>query len=149
MRFAEFKKYLFEAEGQPGYYVIGDSHAVAIGKRKPWNPTAVGGHQANSSDVAAKVPQITPGSIVVVAAGANDTANSYKSANKDPKKVIAPNVIASRVVNLINSVRNQKPKKIIFLLFPNGKARTDGMAQWYNGDYQEQVRTAIKNAISV
>ena len=151
MRFAEFKKYLSEAEGEPGYYVIGDSHAVGIanGAGKPWHNTGVGGRQANSSEITAKIPQITPGSIVVVAAGANDTANSYKSANKDPKKVIAPNVIASRVVNLINSVKNQKPKKIIFLLFPNGKARTDGMAQWYNGDYQEQVRTAIKNAISV
>lgn len=149
MRFAEFKKYLSETEGAPGYYVIGDSHAVAVGGRTPWHQTAVGGRQANSSEIIAKIPQITPGSIVVVAAGANDTANSYKSANKDPKKVVAPNVIASRVVNLINSVKNQKPKKIIFLLFPNGKARTDGMSQWYNGDYQEQVRTAIKNAISV
>lgn len=151
MRFAEFKKYIVEAEGEPGYYVIGDSHAVSIAKGagKPWHNTGVGGHQANSSDVAAMIPQITPGSIVVVAAGANDTANSYKNAGKDPKKVVAPNVIASRVVTLINKVKAQKPKKIIFLLFPNGKARTDGMAQWYNGDYQEQVRQAIKNAISV
>ena len=151
MRFAEFKKYLSEAKGAPGYYVIGDSHAVGIanGAGKPWHNTGVGGHRANSPDIAAMIPKITPGSIVVVAAGANDTASSYKDANKDPKKVIAPNVIASRVASLINKVKGQKPKKIIFLLFPNGKARTDGMAQWYNGDYQEQVRTAIKNAISV
>ena len=37
MRFYEIKK-LIEAEGQPGYYVIGDSHAegVAKGAGKPW-----------------------------------------------------------------------------------------------------------------
>jgi peptidoglycan hydrolase-like protein with peptidoglycan-binding domain/lysophospholipase L1-like esterase len=150
MRFYEIKK-LIEAEGQPGYYVIGDSHAAGIAKGagKPWNNTAVGGHQADSGSVRAKVSQITPGSIVVVAAGANDTANSYKSAGKDPKKVIAPNIIAGRVKSLVDLVKQQKPSKIILLVFPNGTARTDGMAQWYNGDYQEQVRSAIKSAVDV
>jgi peptidoglycan hydrolase-like protein with peptidoglycan-binding domain/lysophospholipase L1-like esterase len=150
MRFYEIKK-LIEAEGQPGYYVIGDSHAegVAKGAGKPWVNTGVGGHQADSGSVRAKVSQITPGSVVVVAAGANDTANSFKAANKDPKKVIAPNIIAGRVKSLVDLVKQQKPSKIILLVFPNGPARTDGMAQWYNGDYQEQVRSAIKSAVDV
>lgn len=149
MRFYEFK--LTEAEGNPGYYVIGDSHAegVAKGAGKPWINTGVGGHQADSGSVRAKVAQITPGSIVVVAAGANDTANSFKAANKDPKRVIAPNIIAGRVASLVELVRKQNPSKIILLVFPNGAARTSGMAQWYNGDYQEEVRTAIKNAVNV
>jgi peptidoglycan hydrolase-like protein with peptidoglycan-binding domain/lysophospholipase L1-like esterase len=149
MRFYEFK--LTEAEGKPGYFVIGDSHAegVAKGAGKPWVNTGVGGHQADSGSVRAKVAQITPGSIVVVAAGANDTANSFKAANKDPKKVIAPNIIAGRVASLVELVKQQKPSKVILLVFPNGTARTSGMAQWYNGDYQEEVRTAIKNAVNV
>jgi peptidoglycan hydrolase-like protein with peptidoglycan-binding domain/lysophospholipase L1-like esterase len=150
MRFYEIKK-LIEAEGQPGYYVIGDSHAAGIAKGagKPWNNTAVGGRQADSGEVRAKVSQITPGSVVVVAAGANDTANSFKAANKDPKKVIAPNIIAGRVKSLVDLVKQQKPSKVILLVFPNGEARTDGMSQWYNGDYQEQVRSAIKSAVDV
>jgi peptidoglycan hydrolase-like protein with peptidoglycan-binding domain/lysophospholipase L1-like esterase len=150
MRFYEIKK-LIEAEGKPGYYVIGDSHAegVAKGAGKPWVNTGVGGHQADSGSVRAKVSQITPGSVVVVAAGANDTANSFKAANKDPKKVIAPNIIAGRVKSLVDLVKQQKPSKVILLVFPNGKARTDGMSQWYNGDYQEQVRSAIKSAVDV
>ena len=150
MRFYEIKK-LIEAEGKPGYYVIGDSHAegVAKGAGKPWVNTGVGGHQADSGSVRAKVSQITPGSVVVVAAGANDTANSFKAANKDPKKVIAPNIIAGRVKSLVDLVKQQKPSKVILLVFPNGEARTSGMAQWYNGDYQEQVRSAIKSAVDV
>lgn len=150
MRFSEFNLIL-EASGPPGYYVIGDSHAegVAKGAGSPWINTGVGGHQANSPSVIAKVSEVTPGSIVVVAAGANDTANSFKQANKDPKKVVPPETIASRVASLVDLVRAQKPSKIILLVFPNGKGRTSGMAQWYNGDYQEQVRSAIKKAVKV
>lgn len=149
MRFHEFK--INEAEGKPGYYVIGDSHAVGVatGAGKPWINTGVGGHQADSGSVRGKVSQITPGSVVVVAAGANDTANSFKAANKDSKRVVAANVIAGRVASLVELVRRQNPSKIILLVFPNGTARTDGMAQWYNGDYQEEVRTAIKSAVNV
>jgi peptidoglycan hydrolase-like protein with peptidoglycan-binding domain/lysophospholipase L1-like esterase len=148
MRFYEFK--LNEADATPGYYVIGDSHAegVAKGAGKPWINTGVGGHQADSGSVRAKVSQVTPGSVVVVAAGANDTANSFKSARKDPKKVIAPNIIAGRVASLVDLVRKQQPSKIILLVFPNGPARTTGMAQWYNGDYQEEVRDAIKSSVN-
>ena len=147
MRYAEFK--LYEAEGQPGYYTIGDSHAkgVADGAGKPWINLAIGGKQANDPGVLANVSKITPGSVVVVAAGANDTANSYKAANKDPKRVVPPATIAGRVAALVNAVRAQRPSKVILLVFPNGEGRTTGMAQWYNGDYQEQVRTAIMNTV--
>jgi len=147
MRFAEFK--LFETEGQPGYYTIGDSHAkgVADGARAPWVNLAIGGRQANDSGVIANVSKIPAGSVVLVAAGANDTANSYKAANKDPKRVVPPATIAGRVASLVDAVRARRPSKIILLVFPNGSGRTVGMAQWYNGDYQEQVRDAIKSAV--
>lgn len=148
MRFNEFSL-LSEDNGQPGYFTIGDSHAkgVADGAGRPWVNLAIGGRQANDPGVRANVARITPGSIVVVAAGANDTANSYKSANKDPKKVVPPETIAGRVASLVDLVRAQKPSKVILLVFPNGEGRTVGMAQWYNGDYQEQVRSAIKRSV--
>jgi Putative peptidoglycan binding domain/Transglycosylase SLT domain/GDSL-like Lipase/Acylhydrolase family len=147
MRFAEFK--LFEAEGQPGYYTIGDSHAkgIADGAGKPWVNLAIGGKQANDPGVIGNVSKIPPGSVVLVAAGANDTANSFKAANKDPKRVVPPATIAGRVAALVDAVRARRPSKVILLVFPNGSGRTNGMAQWYNGDYQEQVRSAIKNSV--
>lgn len=148
MRFYEFK--INEADVKPGYFVIGDSHAegVAKGAGKPWVNTGVGGHQADSGSVRGKISQITPGSVVLVAAGANDTANSFKAANKDPKKLVKPEVIAGRVASLVDAVRRQKPSKVILLVFPNGPGRTTGMAQWYNGDYQEEVRKAIKSTVN-
>jgi len=152
MRFSEFKRYFFEADGEPGYYTIGDSHAkgIADAAGHPWINSAVGGRTSTSPEIRAKVPTVTPGSIVVVAAGANDTANSYRASVESGNKVklVDPKVIASNVADLVNMVKAQKPKKIIFLLFPNGKGRTKGSAKWYNGDYQEDVRSAIKSAVS-
>lgn len=149
MRFAEFK--LTEAEETPGYYTIGDSHAkgIATGGGKPWVNLAIGGTQADNSEVRGNVNSIPKGSIVLVAAGANDTANAAKAATQQRRKPIAPSIIAARVVSLVELVKERQPKKIIFLLFPNGPARTNGIEQWYGGDYQEAVRDAIKSKLDV
>lgn len=152
MRFAEFKQYLFEAEGQPGYYTIGDSHAkgIADGAGNPWINQAIGGKASTDAGVRANVSAITPGSVVLVAAGHNDTANSYRAAveSNNKTKLVDPTVIASNVANLVNRVKAQKPKKIIFMLFPNKGKGNKGDAKWYNGNYHSDVRAAILLAVS-
>lgn len=150
MRFSEFKIYLSEAAGSPGYYTVGDSHAkgIADGAGKPWINRAIGGTASTDAKMRANIAAITPGSIVVVAAGANDTANAWRATVESKAKLLDPKVIATNVASLVNMVKATQPKKIVFLLFPNGKGRTKGPAKWYNGDYQEDVRTAIRSAVA-
>ena len=151
MRFSEFKIILEEKQQEPGYYTIGDSHATGVSQAggKQWNNLAVNGKQANDQEVLGNVNSIPAGSVVLIAAGANDTANAAKSASMSNTKPISPSTIAGRVANLVNAVKNRNPSQIVFLLFPNGPARTSGIEKWYGGQYQQEVRSAIKNAIDV
>jgi lysophospholipase L1-like esterase len=135
---------ILEAE-QPGYYTIGDSHAAAVGQGSPWINLAIGGTSANDSRNKENAVKVTKGSVVLVAVGANDAANAMKAAEQQKKPPLAPNIIGDRVNSLVNLVKSQQPSKIIFLLFPNGPGRGPGLAPYYGGDYQEDVRTSIRN----
>mgnify|MGYP003347800600 CR=1 FL=1 len=39
--------------------------------------------------------------------------------------------------------------QVIFVLFPNGNGRAPELAKYYSGDYQDEVRQAIRSAINV
>jgi peptidoglycan hydrolase-like protein with peptidoglycan-binding domain/lysophospholipase L1-like esterase len=135
---------ILEAE-QPGYYTVGDSHAVAVGQGSPWINLAIGGTSAHDPRNKENAIKVTKGSVVLISVGANDAANAMKAAEQQKKPPISPNIIGDRVNSLVNLVKSQQPSKIIFLLFPNGPGRGPGLAPYYGGDYQEDVRTSIRN----
>lgn len=152
MRAKEFISKLFEAEAS-GFYTVGDSHAVAVAQAggKSWTNLAIGGKSSTDSSMLANIAKIPKGAVVLVSQGANDTANSSRahidSDGKTPLKPAA--TIASNVAAVVNKVKAQSPSHIIFLLFPNGPGRGAGLAKYYGGDYQEEVRNAIKSAVGV
>lgn len=151
MRFAEFKTTLLES-ADSGYYTIGDSHAVAVAQAggKRWTNLAIGGRSSTDREMLGNINKVPSGAVVLVSQGANDTANAMRammdSGGKRPLK--DPKQIAASVANVVNLVKEQGAK-VIFLLFPNGPGRGEGLAKYYGGDYQEDVRKAIKSAISV
>lgn len=146
MRFSEFK--LVEAVGK--FYTIGDSHAVAVATAggKDWVNLAIGGRSSTDSAMLANITKIPKGATVLVSQGANDTANAMKAAEQSKKPPKDPKVIAANVANVVDKVQAQGAT-VIFMLFPNGPGRGAGLAKYYGGDYQEEVRKAIKDAISV
>jgi lysophospholipase L1-like esterase len=135
---------ILEAE-QPGYYTVGDSHAVAVGQGSPWINLAIGGTSAHDPRNKENAIKVTKGSVVLISVGANDAANAMKAAEQQKKPPLAPNIIGDRVNSLVNLVKSQQPSKIVFLLFPYGPGRGPGLAPYYGGDYQEDVRTSIRN----
>lgn len=149
MRFTEFKALL---EAEAGKYVaIGDSHAVAVAQMggKQWINLAVGGASSKGShpkitQMLGNISKIPKGSVVLVSLGANDTANAM-TAGKPSR---TPSSIASDVASVVSRVRDQGPSKIFFLLFPNGPGRGSKDAKFYGGEFQDQVRSAIKGALS-
>jgi muramidase (phage lysozyme)/lysophospholipase L1-like esterase len=156
MRFAEFK--LFEAQG--GVYVaVGDSHAHAVAQMggKAWLNLAVPGASSKGThpkiqQMLANISKIPKGSVVIVALGANDTANAMAAlTGNTTKQPRAPSSIASDVASVIAQVKAQGPSKVIFLLFPNGPGRgpKGSGAEFYGGKYQDDVRAAIKSAVGV
>jgi lysophospholipase L1-like esterase len=152
MRFNEFK-IVKEAGETPKFYTIGDSHAVAIAHAggKDWVNLAIGGRSSTDSQMLANISKLPAGAIVVVSQGANDTANASRSVidSKGQRKPVPAATIASNVANVVAKVQAQQPAKVYFMLFPNGPGRGAGLAQYYGGDYQEEVRNAIKGAIDV
>jgi hypothetical protein len=94
----------------------------------------------------ANIAKIPKGAIVLVSQGANDTANAMKAAEQTKKPPRDPKQIAANVANVVNKVQAQGAT-VIFMLFPNGPGRGPGLAKYYGGDYQEDVRNAIKSAI--
>ncbi len=149
MRFKEFKIQLFEDAGN--YYTIGDSHAVAVATAggKGWVNLAIGGRSSTDSEMLANIAKIPKGAIVLVSQGANDTANAARAhMDSQGKRPLKPaKDIAANVANVVNKVKAQGATPI-FMLFPNGPGRGAGLAKYYGGDYQEEVRDAIKSAIS-
>ena len=131
MRYAEFK--LFEAEGQPGYYTVGDSHAegLAAYTGKPWINKAK--HSKRSTDPMhmAAIQEIPKGSVVVISLGANDVGSNEQ-----------PSAIASRVASIVDASVS-KGNKTFFVLFPVGTSTST------NPEKRRAVREAIKSAISV
>jgi GH24 family phage-related lysozyme (muramidase) len=132
MRYAEFK--LFEAELQPGYYTVGDSHAEGIGAYagKPWINKAKHSTKSTNPMHMAAIQSIPKGSVVLISLGANDAGMTND----------APTVIASRVASIVNaSVANGNTT--LFLLFPNGTSTNT------KPERRQAVRDAIKGAISI
>ncbi len=147
MRFSEFKT-LFEAAGK--FYTIGDSHAVAVATAggKDWVNLAIGGKSSTDGQMLANINQVPKGAIVLVSQGANDTANAMRASIESKKPPKDPKAIAANVANVVNKVQAQGAT-VIFMLFPNGPGRGSSLAKYYGGDYQDDVRAAIKSAISV
>ncbi len=158
MRFSEFKVLLEEARR---IYSIGDSHAEGIaydkriinranGGQPSTSKTNFGGnHTVNGSPVG--LANIPKNQIVIVSQGANDTASSIKEAVKSKGRIkpIKPEVIAANVKKVVDAAQADG-HKVIFLLFPNGPGRgTASLAPYYGGDYQEEVRSAIKSTVGV
>lgn len=147
MRFSEFK--LLE-EKAGNFYTIGDSHAVAVAQAggPNWTNLAIGGRSSTDSAMLANINQIPKGAVVLVSQGANDTANAVRAyMDSQGKRPLKPaSEIARNVANVVNQVKSQGAT-VIFLLFPNGPGRGAGLAKYYGGDYQEEVRSAIKSAI--
>ena len=147
MRFNEFR---IIKEASEGFYTIGDSHAVAVATAggKGWTNLAIGGRSSTDGEMLGNIAKVPKGATVLVSQGANDTANAMKAsiaAKKPPKD---PKIIAASVANVVSKVEAQGAK-VIFMLFPNGPGRGSSLAKYYGGDYQDDVRDAIKSAISV
>lgn len=149
MRLTEFRVLLEESTK---FYTIGDSHAVMVAKMggRDWTNLAIGGKSSTDSGMLANIDKIPKGATVLVSQGANDTANAMLSAFKNKKPPKDPKIIAANVANVVSKVQAQGAN-VIFMLFPNGPGRgpKGSGAEWYGGDYQEEVRNAIKSAISV
>lgn len=149
MRFKEFNVTLREA-GESNLYTIGDSHAVAVATAggKGWINLAIGGRSSTDQAMLANIAKIPKGAVVLVSQGANDTANSMRAAmdSQGKRQPVPAQTIANNVANVVSKVEAQGAK-VVFLLFPNGPGRGAGLAKYYGGDYQEEVRKAIKAAI--
>lgn len=150
MRFKEFK-IVKEAPEQAKFYTIGDSHAHAVGQMggKGWVNLAVGGASSKGTapviqKMLGNISQVPKGAVVLISLGANDTANAMVAGTK-PSRTAAS--IAADVAGVVDKVRAQGPSKIVFLLFPNGTGRGSKLAQFYGGEFQDEVRSAIKSAI--
>lgn len=153
MRFAEFKL----LEQQQRIYTVGDSHAEGMSYNKGFINYAHGGQPSTSQTNFAGsyqghptgVDNVPEGSIIVVAQGANDTANSARAFmdSKGKIKLIPPTTIANNVAKVVNAAKAKG--QVIFVLFPNGSGRAPGLAKYYSGDYQNEVREAIKSAVGV
>jgi peptidoglycan hydrolase-like protein with peptidoglycan-binding domain/muramidase (phage lysozyme) len=157
MRFREFK--IIKESQAPQIYTIGDSHAEGMAYNKGFINKANGGQpstsQTNFSGTHTKrgtpvgLAEVPEGSVIVVAQGANDTANSAKAFVKSKGKIplVPPATIAANVAKVVNAAKAKG--QVIFVLFPNGNGRAPGIAEYYSGDYQEEVRKAIKSAVGV
>jgi hypothetical protein len=150
MRFNEFKIVLTENAAK--FYTIGDSHAHAVGQMggKDWANLAVGGASSKGShpkiqQMLGNISQVTKGSVVLISLGANDTANAMVAGTKPSRTASS---IAADVAGVVDKVRAQGPSKIVFLLFPNGPGRGSKDAKFYGGEFQDEVRAAIKSSLS-
>lgn len=142
----------------PTIYSIGDSHAEGISYDRRITNYAYGGQpstsQTNYSGTkdgrVTGLDNVPEGSNVIIAQGANDTANSARAHmdSKGKKPLVPPQTIASNVAKIVNAARAKKCK-VVFVLFPNGSGRAPGLAKYYSGDYQDEVRNAIKAAVGV
>ena len=115
MRFNEFK-IIKEAGEKPGFYTIGDSHAVAIATAggKGWTNLAIGGRSSTDGAMLANIAKIPPGAVVVISQGANDTANAMRASidSGGKRKPVPAATIAANVANVVDKVQAQKPSKV-------------------------------------
>jgi hypothetical protein len=143
----------------PQIYTIGDSHAEGMAYNKGFINKANGGQPSTSQrnfggthsvkGHPVGLSEVPNGSIIVVAQGANDTATSMKNHinSKGKTPLVPPATIASNVAKVVNAAKAKG--QVIFILFPNGNGRAPGLAKYYSGDYQDEVRKAIRSAVGV
>ena len=108
-------------------YAIGDSHAVAIANTGKFINLATNGRSASDDANDAAINQVTPGSIVVLSAGANDMLSPNKQQT------------VSRIASLINKLQ-QKKCKVFYILF----AETDSPK--YSKD-RNQLRQLVEASL--
>lgn len=141
----------------PQIYTIGDSHAEGMSYNKGFINHAHGGQPSTAQSNfngswkghPTGVDNVPKGSIIVVAQGANDTANSARAHmdSKGKTPLVPPATIANNVARVVNAAKAKG--QVIFVLFPNGSGRAPGLAKYYSGDYQDEVRKAIRSAVGV
>lgn len=146
------------AEAPKKIYSIGDSHAEGLSYDKRLINYAHGGqpstsksnYSGNYKGHPTGIENVPEGSFVVIAQGANDTANSARAFidSKGKTPLVPPAKIASNVAAIVSAAKSRKCK-VVFVLFPNGNGRAPGLAKYYSGDYQDEVRQAIKSAVGV
>lgn len=143
----------------PQIYTIGDSHAEGMAYNKGFINKANAGQPSTSQrnfggthsvkGHPVGLSEVPNGSIIVVAQGANDTATSASNhvTSKGKTPLVPPATIANNVAKVVNAAKAKG--QVIFVLFPNGNGRAPGLAKYYSGDYQEEVRKAIRSAVGV
>ena len=129
MRFLEFK----QTETGTKIYAIGDSHAVAIAGSGKFISLATNGRSAMSGANDDAISKVTPGSTVVLSAGANDMTSGNKAG----------------VVNRINSLiakLQARQAKVFYVLF----AETDNpkFAKDRN-QLRDMVRSSLPSEVDV
>ena len=129
MRFFEFK----ETETAKKIYAIGDSHAVAVAGTGKFISLATNGRSAMNGANDDAVGKVTPGSTVVLSAGANDMMNPNKQQ------------VVSRISSLISALQ-QKDCKVFYILF----AETDNpkFAQDRN-QLRQMVKASLPSGVEV
>jgi len=129
MRFVEFK----ETETATKIYAIGDSHAVAVAGTGKFISLATNGRSAMNGANDDAVGKVTPGSTVVLSAGANDMTNPNKQQ------------VVSRISSLISALQ-QKDCKVFYILF----AETDNpkFAQDRN-QLRQMVKASLPAGVEV
>jgi peptidoglycan hydrolase-like protein with peptidoglycan-binding domain len=121
MRFYEFKI----VEQQTGVYIIGDSHAKALGGT---NNSAENGARLDA--IARQADRVPAGATVVVSGGHNDVAAG-----------VSPQQIASKVSQIVSNLE-AKGSTVYYILFPTG-------TQNPNQESMSTTRRAINQAITV
>jgi len=125
MRFNEFKIVEAKLREANEVYVIGDSHAVAMGGN---NNSAVNG--ARLSAIASQAQRVPNGSVVYMTGGHNDVAAGTR-----------PQQIASEVQSIIKSLE-AKGCTVNYILFPEGSGNN-------NQEQMGPARQAISSAVTV
>lgn len=121
MRYSDFKIVESRLLEQEQTYVIGDSHARAMGGS---NNLAANG--ARISSIVQQARRVPDGSLVFISAGHNDVAAGTN-----------PNVIAREVRSLINSL-TARDCEVVYILFPEG---TDNPNQENMGPTREAIKS--------
>ena len=125
MRYSDFRIVETKLKEANEVYVIGDSHARAMG-----GPNNLAADGARLSAIASQANSVPNGSIVYMTGGHNDVAGGAQ-----------PQSIASQVSNIINSL-TQKDCDVTYILFPEGTSNT-------NQENMAPTRQAIAAAVPV
>lgn len=126
MRYSDFKIVETKLREANEVYVIGDSHARAMGGSN--NLAADGARLSAIAQQASRVPE---GAIVYMTGGHNDVAAGAQ-----------PQQIAAQVKSIIDDLVNNKNAEVTYILFPEGSSNT-------NQEQMAATRQAITAAVPV